>query len=153
MNMLFCTILGVFWPIQAAFVVGGGGLCDLETPSWSLKTFLGSCNTNRMADYHHNRCWVPGSCIKRKMLYDFNHFLPIQASFMVAEPLCGVLKTSLEPIFLWIFFWKQRGFITNVTTVYSWISAKRDFFVQVNFVTGEPIYDLEPPLLSPENLT
>ena len=43
----FEVILGVFWPIQAAFVVGQP-LCDLQIPSWALKPYFGSFDRNKV---------------------------------------------------------------------------------------------------------
>ena len=82
----FGVIMDKVWPIQGAFVAGEP-LCDREIPSWALIIYFGTVNEKRVVGYRRNICKVPSQSGTRYFWGDLRHFRPIQAGFVVGEPL------------------------------------------------------------------
>ena len=88
-------LLNIFTTSWATFVVGEP-LCDLEIPSWHLKSYLGPFNENRVVDYWCNSCRSPARADSHLFGY-FRHFWPTQAAFCTSGIHFVIWKSPFEP--------------------------------------------------------
>ena len=72
-------MLGVFWPIQAIFVIGES-VCDVGIPSWALKP-LWSFNEKRVVGCKCNTCRVPSQSRTWYFGDDFGQFFANSGHF------------------------------------------------------------------------
>ena len=95
---IFWVIFGVFWPIQPAFVVMEP-LCGLGIPSWwaLIHPHFGHVMQNEWLVANVTSIRSPTRAKRDIFWMILDIFWPIQANFVVGEPLCGV-KNPIEPV-------------------------------------------------------
>ena len=108
----------------------------------------------KVVDYWYNICRVPCQSRTWKCWDDFKRFWPIQAAFVVREPLCEVEIPSWAHNFNQDHLMKSEGLIANVMSVGSPAKAEHGFLgwiwtffwpIQAALGVGEEFCDLEIP--------